>query len=315
MPAKSLCVIIPVLNEERNLAPLMAALAPVLDGLGLDWSVLFVDDGSTDATLAQIRALAAGEPRVRAVSFSRNFGKEQAMAAGLRFADADAALIMDADLQHPPAVIPEFVARWRQGAKIVFGQRGNWQADSFLRRRASDVFHAVFGVLAGGRLPRGIVDFVLLDRSAVQAMNRLDERTRFTKGMFAWIGFNAAVVPFDAPERMHGASKFNWRKLLRFALDGITSFSTLPLRVWTVAGAVISLSAILYAVYFLLKTIFFSNDVPGFPSIIVALFFFAGVQLLSLGVIGEYVGRIFEEVKRRPLYIVAEEIGFRDAED
>ncbi len=309
MPGQSLCVIVPVLNEERMIDPLMAALVPVLEGLDLDWTVLFVDDGSTDGTLAQIRAAAARESRVRAISFSRNFGKEQAMAAGLRFAKGDAVILMDGDLQHPPAAIGEFVARWRQGAKIVFGQRGNWQAETGMRRRASDAFHATFGVLAGGRLPRGIVDFVLLDRTAVAAMNQLDERTRFTKGLFAWIGFNAAVVPFDAPARLHGVTKFNFRKLLRFALDGIAAFSTLPLRVWTVVGGLISLGALLYALYFFLKTLFVSSSVPGFPSIIVSIMFFSGVQLLSLGVIGEYIGRIFDEVKHRPLYIVAEEIG------
>ncbi|MDE3121905.1 MAG: glycosyltransferase family 2 protein [Paracoccaceae bacterium] len=309
MPHQSLCVIIPVLNEERMIGPLAEALFPVLEETGLDWSVLFVDDGSTDGTMAGIRALAAGNPRVKALSFSRNFGKEQAMAAGLRAADADAVILMDADLQHPPAAIPAFIAQWKAGAQIVYGQRGNREADSFMRRATSDAFHAVYGAMAGGRLPRGIVDFVLLDRAAVAAMNRLDERARFTKGMFAWIGFRAAVVPFDSPDRLIGETRFNYLKLLRFALDGIASFSTLPLRMWTYIGGTISLLALLYAAYFLIKTLLFHTDVPGFPSIIVSIMFFSGVQLLSLGIIGEYVGRIFEEVKRRPLYIVAETVG------
>ncbi|MGV8985246.1 MAG: glycosyltransferase family 2 protein [Cypionkella sp.] len=312
MSEKLISVVIPVLNEESTVGPLIGALRPVLDGLGLAWNILFVDDGSTDRTMERVRALAMGEPRIKAISFSRNFGKEQAMAAGLRYAKGDCVLIMDADLQHPPEYIPEFVRYWRQGSKVVFGQRNNRVTDGFLRRVYSNVFHVVFGVLAGARLPRGIVDFVLLDRSAVAAMNALDERSRFTKGMFTWIGFNTAVVPFDVGERVAGQTQFNFFKLLRFALDGIVSFSTLPLRMWSYVGVFISLSALLYSVYFVIKTLLFDADVPGFPSLLVAIFFFAGVQMISLGVIGEYVGRIFDEVKRRPLYIVAEEVGFAE---
>ena len=312
MPDQRLSVIIPVLNEERMIDLLAKALVPELEKLDLGWNVLFVDDGSTDRTLERIRALSAADPRITAISFSRNFGKEQAMAAGLRYATGDCVLIMDADLQHPPHYIAEFVARWRHGGRVVFGQRVNRDSDSFLRRKYSDVFHAVFGFLAGARLPRGIVDFVLLDRTAVDAMNALDERTRFTKGMFSWIGFNTAVVPFDTGERVAGKSTFNFVKLLRFALDGIVSFSTLPLRVWSIVGAFVSLGALGYSVYFLIKTLLFKTDVPGFPSLMVSIMFFSGVQMISLGVIGEYVGRIFEEVKHRPLYIVADEVGLTD---
>ncbi len=319
MPDQLLSLVIPVLNEEKSVAALVDALRVVLDGpelkaAGMQWTVLFVDDGSTDRTLERVRALAQAEPRIRAISFSRNFGKEQAMAAGLHYAKGDCVLIMDADLQHPPQYIPEFVRLWRQGSKVVFGQRNNRVTDSFARRAYSVIFHVVFGALSGARLPRGIVDFVLLDRSAVDAMNALDERSRFTKGMFTWIGFNTAVVPFDVGERFAGRTRFNFIKLVRFALDGIVSFSTLPLRIWSYVGALISLGALLYSVYFVIRTLIYKPDVPGFPSLLVAIFFFAGVQMISLGVIGEYVGRIFDEVKRRPLYIVAEEVGFaRDA--
>lgn len=313
MPDQLLSVVIPVLNEESMVGPLVEAVRPVLDGLDLGWNILFVDDGSTDRTLERLRALSREEPRIKAISFSRNFGKEQAMAAGLRYAKGDCVLIMDADLQHPPEYIPEFVRLWRQGSKVVFGQRNHRVTDGFLRRLYSNMFHVVFGVLAGARLPRGIVDFVLLDRSAVAAMNQLDERSRFTKGMFTWIGFNTAVVPFDVGERLAGQTRFNFWKLLRFGLDGIVSFSTLPLRMWSYVGVAISLSSLIYSLYFLIKTLMFRADVPGFPSLLVAMFFFAGVQMISLGVIGEYVGRIFDEVKRRPLYIVAEEVGMAEA--
>ncbi len=313
MPRQTLTVIIPVLNEELVLSALESALTPVLDQLDLDWSVVFVDDGSTDTTLDKVRAMNQRDPRYRAISFSRNFGKEQAMAAGLQMADSDAVVIMDADLQHPPKYLPEFVARWREGHKLVFGQRQQRDADPLARRVYSAIFHRVYGWMTGARLPKGIVDFVLLDRSSVNALNQLEERSRFTKGLFTWVGFNTAVVPFDSPERFAGKTTFNFLKLLRFALDGLISFTTLPLRVWSYVGALVSLGSLLYSLYFVIATLLYKSDVPGFPSLLVSIYFFAGIQLISLGVIGEYVGRIFEEVKRRPLYIVAAEVGMPQA--
>ncbi|MEO8242332.1 MAG: glycosyltransferase family 2 protein [bacterium] len=313
MPRQTLTVIIPVLNEDLMVVALEAALTPVLDTLDLDWSVVFVDDGSTDKTLEKIRAINQRDGRYRAISFSRNFGKEPAMAAGLQMADSDAVVIMDADLQHPPSYLPEFVARWREGNKLVFGQRLQRDADPLARRVYSAIFHRVYGWMTGARLPEGIVDFVLLDRSSVKALNQLEERSRFTKGLFTWVGFNTAVVPFASPERFAGKTTFNTLKLLRFALDGLVSFTTLPLRVWSYVGAVVSLGSLVYSVYFVIATLLYKTDVPGFPSLLVSIYFFAGIQLISLGVIGEYVGRIFEEVKRRPLYVVAAEVGMPQA--
>jgi glycosyltransferase involved in cell wall biosynthesis len=308
-------LVVPVLNEADGLDALAAALHRVLDPQDFDWAVLFVDDGSTDGTLAGIRALNAKDPRFTAISFSRNFGKEIAIAAGLRNATGDAVVVLDADLQHPPDIIPTFVARWREGAKVVFGQRQNRDSDSFARKLYSRVFHAVFRRIAQTRLPLGVVDFLLMDRQAVDAINRLGERTRFSKGLYAWIGFPSVVVPFDSPDRFVGTSRWSFMKLASFALDGFVSFSSMPLKVWSYLGAVVSLAALAYGAYFLIRTLIFQADVPGFPSLIVSIMFFAGVQLISLGIIGEYLARIYEEVKARPLYLVADRVGIAATAD
>jgi polyisoprenyl-phosphate glycosyltransferase len=309
-PRRRLCVVVPMLNEERGLEPLVGRLRPVLEGLGLDWEVVFVDDGSTDGTLAKLRALHARDRRFKAVSLSRNFGKEIATAAGLTYARGDAAVIMDADLQHPPELIRKFVEQWQAGFDIVYGQRIDRDADSLVHRIAARAFYAAFQKLSGTALPEGAGDFRLLDRKAVDAMNRMRERVRFNKGLFAWMGFSSVGVPFQVPPR-HGGGGSRWptRRLLRFALDGIASFTTIPLRVWSYLGLVISFLAFCYAMVFLVKTLLFGTDVPGFPTLIISVMFFAGVQLISLGVIGEYLGRMYEEIKGRPLFLVSEELG------
>jgi glycosyltransferase involved in cell wall biosynthesis len=305
-----LSVVVPVLNEARGIASLIARLRPVLESLGLDWEVVFVDDGSTDATLAALKGLHAEEPRIKAISLSRNFGKEIAVAAGLQYAAGDAAVLMDADLQHPPELIADFVRHWRSGFDIVYGQRLDRATDTLLHRWAARAFYAAFQQLSGTVLPEGAGDFRLLDRKAIDAMNRMRERVRFNKGLYAWMGFRSVGVPFHVPPRHdEGPSRWRPRQLLRFALDGIASFTTIPLRVWSYLGLMISAFAFCFAVIFLVKTLLFGTDVPGFPSLIISVMFFSGVQLLSLGVIGEYLGRMYEEVKGRPLFLVAEELG------
>lgn len=310
--AERITIVVPVYNEAAGLPVFVGRLTPVLDGLGLDWTVLFVNDGSADGTLARLRALNESDPRYTAISLSRNFGKETAIAAGLHYADADAVILMDGDTQHPPEVIPSFVSRWREGCKVVLGSRKGMAEEGALRRLYSRGFHAVFRLIAAPPLPRGAVDFLLLDRKAVEAMNRLGERTRFSKGLYAWIGFEHTTVPFAVEGRAAGESSWNFTRLLGFAVDGIVSFSTVPLKVWSYLGLVVSAFAMIYAVIFLLRTLFFGSDLPGFPSLIVSIMFFSGVQLISLGVLGEYVARIYEEVKRRPLFLVGEEIGVEE---
>jgi glycosyltransferase involved in cell wall biosynthesis len=302
-------VVVPMLNEERGLGPLIDRLRPVLDGLGHDWEVICVDDGSTDNTLAVLKGLNDQDPRIKSISLSRNFGKEIATAAGLSFTTGDAAIIMDADLQHPPELIADFVRRWREGYDVVFGQRIDRHADTLMHRWSARAFYIAFQKLSGTSLPEGAGDFRLLDRKAVDAMNGMRERVRFNKGLFAWMGFRSVGVPFHVEPRAGGASRWRPRALLRFALDGIASFTTIPLRVWSYLGLVISFLALCYAMFILVKTLIFGADVPGFPTLIISVMFFAGVQLISLGVIGEYLGRMYEEVKGRPLFLVAETLG------
>jgi glycosyltransferase involved in cell wall biosynthesis len=304
-----LSVVVPVFNEAGNVGPLLARLKPILEGCVSSFEVIFVDDGSSDETMAAVRAENARDPRVRAVSFSRNFGKEIAIAAGLDHCAGRAAVIMDADLQHPPETIPVFVAKWREGYQNVYGQRTHRTTDSALRRLLSQRFYDLFRAFGETRLPEGAGDFRLLDRRAIEPLLAMRERARFSKGLYAWVGFKSIGVPFDVAERASGESKFSYRKLTRFALDGLMSFSTLPLKVWTYIGTVVSGFAFATALFYLVRTMTHGVDVPGYASLIVSVMFFSGVQLLSLGVLGEYIGRIFAEVKRRPLYIVAERVG------
>jgi glycosyltransferase involved in cell wall biosynthesis len=308
-PRRKLSVVVPGLNEEHGIPALVERLRPALDGLDLDWEVIFVDDGSTDGTFALLRALNTRDPRFKAISLSRNFGKEIAAAAGLAYATGDAAVLMDADLQHPPELIGEFVKRWREGFDVVYAQRLDRRADGMLHRWSARVFYSMFEKLSGTALPPGAGDFRLLDRKAVDAMNRMRERVRFNKGLYAWMGFRSVGVPFTVPPRHSGTSRWRPRQLLRFALDGITTFTTIPLRVWSYLGLLISLFAFGYAVAMLYEAMVYGVSVPGFPTLIISVLFFSGVQLISLGVIGEYLGRVYEEVKGRPLFLVAEELG------
>ena len=308
-PARpEISVVVPVLNEEANVAALVARLEPVLERCARSFEIVFVDDGSTDGTLAALRGLAAGDRRVRTVSFSRNFGKEIAIAAGLDHAHGEAIVIIDADLQHQPEAIETFVSYWRQGYKNVYGQRVDRAADSRLRRLLTQRFYRLFGAFGETPLPEGAGDFRLLDRQAADALRAMGERARFSKGLYAWIGFRSIGVPIQIDERAAGTSKFSYRKLTRFALDGLMSFSTVPLKVWTYIGIITAVVALCTAFYFIIDTMMRGVDVPGYASLIVSVMFFSGVQLISLGVLGEYIGRIFAEVKRRPLYIVEEEI-------
>lgn len=307
--APDISVVIPVFNEAANLRPLAARLIPALEDAGVSFEAIFVDDGSHDESMAELRALCAAEPRFRALSFSRNFGKEVAIAAGLDHARGRAAVIMDSDLQHPPEVIAQFVEKWREGYKNVFGQRTDRATDPRMRTFLTELFYRLLEKFGDVSLPPGAGDFRLLDRQAVDALLSMRERARFNKGLYAWIGFRSIGVPFEVDSRLSGASKFNFARLVRFALDGLMSFSSIPLKVWTWVGLAASGFALTMSAYYFVRTILFGVDTPGFPSLIVSIAFFSGVQLISLGVLGEYVARIFNEVKGRPLYLVAEKLG------
>lgn len=306
-----LSVVVPVFNEGEHVEALLARLVPVLENTVSTFEILFIDDGSHDDTAERIARAAKADSRVRAVIFSRNFGKEIALAAGLDHAHGRAVVMIDADLQHPPETITTFVAKWREGYDMVYGQRVDRSTDGAMRRWFTTSFYRLFAKFGETPLPPGAGDYRLMDRKVVDALRRLGERARFSKGLYAWVGFKSIGVPFEVAERVHGTSKWGYRQLTRFAFDGLSSFSTLPLKLATYIGLGISIFAFTYAIAMAMRTLFFGADVPGFPSLIVSVMFFSGIQLVFLGVIGEYVGRIFAEVKRRPLYIVADEIGAR----
>jgi glycosyltransferase involved in cell wall biosynthesis len=309
MAEAELSVVAPIYNEADNLRPLLDRLTPVLESCARSFEIIFVDDGSTDHTLEILRKAHDSDPRIRAIALSRNFGKEIAIAAGLDHASGAAAVIMDADLQHPPEMIPSFVEKWREGYKNVYGQRIDRAADAPLRRVLTQRFYRLFDALGETRLPQGAGDFRLLDAKAVAALRTMREHARFSKGLYAWIGFKSIGVPFEVAPRLRGQSKFSYRKLTHFALDGLMSFTTMPLKIWTYAGLATSMFALALASIYVIRTLIFGVDVPGYASLIVSITFFAGIQLLSLGILGEYIGRIFAEVKRRPLYLIEERVG------
>jgi glycosyltransferase involved in cell wall biosynthesis len=307
--ALDISVVIPVFNEAANLRPLAQRLAAALDGAGVPFDAIFVDDGSQDESLDEMRAICAADQRFSALSFSRNFGKEVAIAAGLDEARGRAVVIMDSDLQHPPEIVPQFIEKWRAGYKNVYGRRLDRAMDPKLRMVLTQVFYRLLEAFGDVSLPEGGGDFRLLDRQAVDALLTMRERARFNKGLYAWIGFKTIGVPFEMEHRASGKSKFGFARLFSFALDGLMSFSSIPLKVWTFFGLASSVFALGMALYYWTRTMLFGVDTPGFPTLVVSIAFFSGVQLISLGVLGEYVARIFNEVKGRPLYLVAERIG------
>src|SRR4051794_8618779 len=311
MVAPLLSVVVPVKNEEDGILPFVERVGAILDSIaaGSGWEILFVDDGSTDATLAAIVAANQRDARVHALSLSRNFGKEAALSAGLDHARGHAVIPMDVDMQDPPEVLPEMVAKWRDGHEMVFGVRRSRAEDSFAKRMTAGLFYRTHNMVSADKIPENAGDFRLMDRKVVDVIRAMPERNRFMKGLFAWAGFRQAAVEYDRAERETGATKFNYWKLWTLALDGITSASTVPLRIWSYVGAVIALFALGYSGYLVLDTIVFGNPVPGYASIMVSVLFLGGVQLISLGVLGEYVGRILTETKQRPLYVVREAIG------
>jgi glycosyltransferase involved in cell wall biosynthesis len=274
--------------------------------------LLFIDDGSSDRTLEVIRAAHAADPRVRGLSLSRNFGKEAALSAGLDSARGLAVIPMDVDLQDPPEVIAPMLAQWRAGFDVVYGVRDNRETDSLPKRLTADLYYRAHNWLSSDKIPEHAGDFRLLDRRVVEVIKSMPERNRFMKGLFAWAGFKSAAVLYHREERTVGTTKFNYWKLWTLAVDGITSASTVPLRVWSYLGGAVALFALGYAIFIVVRTLTSGIEVPGYASMMVAVLFLGGLQLLSLGVLGEYVGRILTEVKHRPLYVVRETIGSQD---
>lgn len=313
--APVLSLVVPMFNEAGNLDRLFDRLAQVMADLGESYEIVCVDDGSRDDTVARALEHRRLDPRIKVVELSRNFGKELALTAGLRHTSGQAVVMIDADLQHPPEVIKDMMREWRQGFEMVIAVRRDRDDESAVKRLAAKVFYEVFGRVSEVRLPPGAGDFRLLDRKVVKVLNAMPEHARFMKGLYAWVGFRQTIIPFDVAERAHGETKFNLFRLWRLAIDGITSFTSVPLKVWTFMGMLVASFALLYGLLFIVKTLILGIDVPGYPSLIVAITFFSGVQLISLGVIGEYLGRVFAEVKNRPLFVVREAHGCGDTVD
>lgn len=307
--APLLSILIPMKNEADGLANLFTRLGAALQAVTAEYEIICVDDGSTDETFARLQTFHEQDSRIKIIRFSRNFGKEAGMAAALQAAKGQAVIPLDADLQDPPELIAEMVALWRQGHKIVLATRRTRDGDTWLKRKTAAGFYWLTHKMSKTPIPADTGDFRLMDRQVVDALNALPERTRFSKGLFSWVGFEAETLYFDREKRDQGTTKFNYWQLWTYALDGLFAFSTIPLRVWTYIGATLAFFSLLYAGFVVIRTLMHGVDVPGYASLIVVVLFMGGVQLISLGVIGEYVGRIYDEVKQRPLYIIRQSIG------
>lgn len=305
-------LIVPVFNEEQAINLFYQAVRRELKLDPCEVEIVFINDGSTDRTAEQIKALAQVDEQVLLINFSRNFGKEPALFAGLEYATGDAVIPMDVDLQDPISVIPQLVAEWQKGADVVLAKRRNRDSDSYLKRRSASLFYHLLNRISYTRIEENVGDFRLMDRKVVNVIRALPEHQLFMKGVLSWAGFTTAVVEYERARRVAGRSKFNGWKLWNLALEGITSFSTVPLRLWTYVGGGISIFAVLYAVYMVLDKIFFGNSVPGYPSLMTAILFLGGVQLIGIGILGEYVGRIYIEAKHRPRYVIKDVIGGTD---
>lgn len=307
-------VIVPVFNEQEVVGELHRRLLAVMGALPVRCEILYVNDGSTDDTVAVIKQLEPGGATVRLLNFSRNFGKEIAMTAGFDHAKGDAVIVIDADLQDPPEIIPELIAGWREGYDVVYAKRASREGETRMKRATAKAFYRVVQRMAGQvHIPEDTGDFRLMSRRAVDALVQLREHHRFMKGLFAWIGFQQKAVPYKRESRFAGDTKWNYWKLWNFSLEGITSFTTIPLRIATYIGLLTAFGAFAFGSFIIIKALALGDPVPGFPSLISAITFLGGIQLLTLGIFGEYLGRTFNEVKRRPLYFLQEDVQINSA--
>lgn len=295
-------------NEEKSIPAFFAEFARVAPALQARVEFICVNDGSRDATLDMLRRQLLVTPKMRIVNLARNFGKEAAISAGLAEARGDAVVVIDADLQDPPSLIAEFIAKWREGYDVVYGVRSSRKVDSFAKRATAHGFYSLFNRLSDMKIPEGAGDFRLMNRRVVDALLAMPERNRFMKGLFAWVGFRQTGVEYVREARVAGKSGWNYFRLFNFAIDGLTSFSIAPLRLASLAGVLVSLVGFAYAAFLVIRTVLFGVDVPGYASLMVVMMFLGGVQLLCLGVMGEYLGRLYIEAKGRPVYIVADVI-------
>jgi dolichol-phosphate mannosyltransferase len=298
-----LSVIIPVFNEQENIPVLYSRLAAVLEGIKIEYEVIFVDDGSQDNSVELVNGLASQDKRVVLVELARNFGHQVAITAGLDFAQGKAVVVMDADLQDPPEVLPQYIHKWREGYDVVYAIRAQ-RKEGWFKRTCYAVFYRLLRRVANVEIPLDSGDFCVMDRRIVELMRGMPERSRFVRGIRSWVGFKQVGIPFERDARYAGNTKYTFGRLMLLALDGLISFSFVPLRMITFLGFSVSFLSIILAVFYFVKKLVYGLSPPGFASIMVSVFFLAGIQLVTLGVIGEYVGRVFEEAKRRPLYVL-----------
>ncbi|MCI7023995.1 MAG: glycosyltransferase family 2 protein [Campylobacter sp.] len=309
-----LSIIVPCYNESEVVEKFFSAMVGnngILNNLGLNCELVFINDGSKDNTLELLKAQKEiysnkSNLDIKIVNLSRNFGKEAAMSAGFSVASGEAIVPMDADLQHPASLIPKFVELWRQGYDVVLAKRANRQDESALKRFCSSIFYKLNNKISEIEIPQNVGDFRLFTKKVLNAINSLPENQRFMKGIFAWVGFRSITIEYEEQERIAGSSKFNGWKLWNFALQGITGFGTLPLRIWTYIGFIVSFFAFIYASFLILRTLIMGIDLPGYASLVVIILFLGGLQLMGVGILGEYVGRIYMESKRRPPFIIDE---------
>ena len=307
-PRPSISCVVPAFNEADNLSPLLSGLTAQLDQLTERWEVIVVDDGSRDATPAAIVPWLV-RPGVRYVRLSRNFGKEAALTAGIDRAVGDVVLLMDADLQHPATLVPEMLTAWLQGADMVCAARDSRADETLVKRLGTALFYALVNRNSMVQIPVDAGDFRLMDRRVADALKALPERNRFMKGLYAWVGFRTVIIPYVPHERFSGTSSFSTRRLARLAFTGVTAFTNAPLRLWSALGAGIAAIALSYGCWIVIDHLVFGVDVPGWATLVAGTMFLSGVQLLSIGILGEYIGRIFDEVKQRPVYVVGMEAG------
>lgn len=301
----SLAIITPFYNEESaTIEQYFHTMIPILASLTHEWRIICINDGSTNETQQILMNYAHNETRISVINFSRNFGKEAAITAGLKYAiNHDAVIPLDADLQDPPSVINTMIERWQQGYDVVLAKR-NKRQDAWCKRWCASVYYWLLNKLTNGHIPPHVGDFRLLDKKVVQVLNQLPEKSRYMKGIFSWVGFKTTTICYRRPERECGIAKQSFAKLWKLALDGIFAFSTLPLKVWTYIGLAISSIALLYALWIIINVLFYGSNLPGYSSIMVAILFMGGINLFSLGIMGEYIARIYKEVKNRPLYVI-----------
>ena len=297
-------ILCPCYNEEETLPIFFREIIPVMENIGEPFEIICVNDGSKDMTLSVLLSFAQKDERLKIVDLSRNFGKEAALTAAIDYSSGDAVIPIDVDLQDPPELIPEMVAKWREGYEVILAKRADRSSDSFIKRFSAQLFYRIHNKISRTPIPENVGDFRLMDRCVVEALSALREHNRFMKGLFAWVGFKTCVLEYTRRTRAAGGSKFNAWRLWKFALEGITSFSTFPLTMWLYLGSAVSFFAFCYGMFIFFRTLIYGVDLPGYASSICLILFFGGLQMLGIGILGEYVGRTYIETKRRPSYIV-----------